>query len=254
MNKLNYVLKNINLLNITLIAAIFILAAYTILPLYNTRMKYTLPSVKNPASNASEKSAESTIPSLSDYTMIADDNLFHPNREIPTVKTAEQELPKPEFILYGTTITNDTRLAYLSDKKAPLTTPGRGERQSVLHEGNTLSGYTLKEILPDKVIMVRGEDKIEVNIFDSSKKRPQVAAQPSQQPAAKQQPRMSSVQQNLSNRQKERRDELKNLRQQRRESQGTQGRTLRGKRLRNVPSLPPNASSLSSTPITGHKD
>jgi type II secretory pathway component PulC len=253
MNKLNYFLKNINLLNIILIAAIFISAAYMILPLYSTDMKYTLPSVKKPVSEAKEKPAESTIPSLSDYTIIAEDNLFHPDRKIPPVKTAEQELPKPEFVLYGTMITDDNRLAYLSDRKAPLTTPGRGERQSVLHEGNTLSGYTLREILPDKVIMVRGEDKIEVDVVDSSKKRSQVATQPTptQQPVAKQRAQASSAE---KSKQKELREELKNLRQQRRESQGTQGRTLRGNRLRNVPPSPPNTSSLSSTSITGHGD
>jgi hypothetical protein len=248
------IIRNINLLNIILITSIIILANYIVLPMFNMNMKYTLPAGKKIVGDDDEKPAESHIPSLTDYTMIAEDNLFHPERKIPVEKKDEQPLPKPEFVLYGTMITDGTRLAYLSDRKAPLTTPGRGERQSVLHEGKTLSGYTLREILSDKVIMVRGEDKIEVNVIDSSKKRTQVTTQPSQQPVAKQPSRASSVQQDVTSRGKEMKEELKNLRQQRKESRGTQVRTLREDKIRNVPPSPPNTSNSTSTPTTSPND
>ena len=101
--------------------------------------------------------------------MIAEENLFHPERKIPAEKKVEQALPKPEFVLYGTLITDDIKLAYLEDRKAPYNTPGRGKRQTVLKIGDTMSSFTVKEIDTDKVVMVRGEDRIEVNVIDPAK-------------------------------------------------------------------------------------
>jgi type II secretory pathway component PulC len=167
MHKLKNIFRNINLLNIILIAAIILMAKYTILPLFNVNIKYTLPAAKKIIGDNEGIPAEGHIPSPSDYIIIAEENLFHPERKIPVESKAEQPLPKPEFVLYGTMITDNTRVAYLEDKKSPHTTTGRGKRQVVLKKGDSLSGFTLKEIEPDKVVMVRGEERIEVNVTDS---------------------------------------------------------------------------------------
>jgi type II secretory pathway component PulC len=171
MFKLNYIFKNINLLNLILIAIIILLANYSFLPIFNKGVKFKLPPVKQAIDHKDEKVAESSVPSPSDYTIIAEENLFHPERKIPVEKTEEKPLPKPEFVLYGTLITDDLRLAYLEDLKAPHTTEGRGKRQLALRLGNSLSGYTLVEISPDKVIMAKGDDKIEVSITNPSKRK-----------------------------------------------------------------------------------
>jgi hypothetical protein len=96
-------------------------------------------------------------------------------------------LPKPEFILLGTIITDDIKLAYLENLKEPYSTAGRGKRQRSLRIGDTLSSYTLAEIYPDKVVMVKGEDKIEVNLTDSKaqKTRSSETAQDKQNTALK---------------------------------------------------------------------
>lgn len=166
MPNVKYSLRNINLLNILLIVAILIFTNYTILPLFNMSISYTLPRGKKPPVQKDEKIAESTVPSLTDYVMVAEDNLFHPDREIPAEKADSQPLEQPEFVLYGTLITDGVRVAYLEDIKAPHTTQGRGKRQVALHQGNTLSGFTLKEIESDRVVMVRGEERIIVSIND----------------------------------------------------------------------------------------
>lgn len=173
-------LRNINLLNILLIVAILIFINYTVLPLFNGSVSYKLPNGKKPPVYKDEKTAEIAIPSLTDYTMIAEDNLFHPERKIPLDIGADQALEKPEFLLYGTLITDDVRLAYLEDKKAPQNTAGRGKRQTTLKLGNVMSGYTLKEIYPDKVIMVRGEEILAVLMNDSAKPRSEGVATPQQ--------------------------------------------------------------------------
>jgi hypothetical protein len=171
MHKLNYILKNINLLNLILIAVIILLANYTFLPIFNKSVKFKLPSVKQAIDHKNEKPAESSVQSPSDYTIIAEENLFHPERKIPVEKTEGKPLPEPEFVLYGTLITDNLRVAYLEDLKAPHTTEGRGKRQLALRLGNSLSGYTLVEISPDKVIMAKGDDKIEVSIINPSKRK-----------------------------------------------------------------------------------
>lgn len=175
-------LKNINLLNIVLIVAILIFINYTILPLFNMSMSYTLPRGKKPSVQKDEKVAESTVPSLTDYVMIAEDNLFHPEREIPVEKADSQPLEQPEFVLYGTLITDGVRVAYLEDLKSPRSTQGRGKRQTVVKIGDHMSGFTLKEIYPDKVIMVRGEDTMVVDLLDSSSKKTRVSKSPLKRP------------------------------------------------------------------------
>src|SRR4030043_1863389 len=169
MHKVKNIIRNINLLNIILITSIIILANYIVLPMFNMNIRYTLPAGKKIVGDDDEKPAESHIPSLTDYTMIAEDNLFHPERKIPVEKKDEQPLPKPDFVLYGTLITDDISLAYIEDLKAPFSTPGRGKRQTAMRKGDSMSGFTLKEIETEKIVMVRGEGRIELKVADSSK-------------------------------------------------------------------------------------
>ena len=168
--RIRYPFENINLLNILLIAAVAVMAHYTILPLLNINVK--LKSLVPPqAKTAGEKAPqpEYQIPSPADYLIISEQNLFHPERRVPPEKKEEAPLPKPEFVLYGTLITDTTSVAYLEDLKAPRNTTGRGQRQVALKKGDALSGFTLKEIEPDKIVMVRGEEKMVVPIFDAQR-------------------------------------------------------------------------------------
>ena len=167
---MKHFLRNINLLNILILCAVLLFANYTVLPLFNMSVPLTLPSVKNPPVHKDEQPADIDVPLLADYTMIAEDNLFHPERKVPVDKADNQPLEHPEFVLYGTLITDDIRLAYLKDRKAPLNTEGRGERQIAMKIGDTMSGYSLKEIYPDKVIMARGDDMVSVLVSDSQKR------------------------------------------------------------------------------------
>jgi len=154
-----------------LIAVIIILANHIILPMFNKSVTYKLPAGKKIISDKDEKPDESHVTSPSDYTIIAEENLFHPDRKIPVEKKAEQPLPKPEFVLYGTLITDDLRLAYLEDLKAPYSSPGRGRRQTVLKIGDTISGFTVKEIGTDQIVMVKGEESLIVNVIDPDIKK-----------------------------------------------------------------------------------
>lgn len=167
MLKVKYFFRNINFLNIILVAVIIIMINYAVRPFFYTNINVSVSSLKRTSAEQYMPPArEFSSPSLADYALISEENLFHPERQIPPEKKAEQEMPKPEFVLYGTMVSDNVSIAYLEDLKAPRTSAGRGKRQVSLRKGDTFSGYTLKEIEADKIVMVRGEDRITVPVLD----------------------------------------------------------------------------------------
>ena len=181
-------LSNINLFNILLLALAVVFAVYILFPLLEVKVKYSLPSTKEINEVEEQITEETEIPSIQEYVNIVEENPFHPERKIPVEQVEKQPLPKPEFVLYGTLITDDISLAYLEDLKAPFTTPGRGKRQATLRKGDTLSGYTIKEIDEEKIVMARGEESIVVHLNDPNKLKTREQeippAQVTQKPAA----------------------------------------------------------------------
>ncbi len=162
--------KNLNLLNVILIAGLLFFLQFSLIPRLTAKATYTPPNVKK---NGEEKKEEvpPQVPSPFEYTIIADQNVFHPERKIPPDKkdAAQAPIPVPEFALYGTLITDDATIAYLEDLKAPQNTPGRGKRQTALRKGDSMSGFTLKEVEPDRIVMARGEEKMTVYLNDPQK-------------------------------------------------------------------------------------
>lgn len=192
---LRHLLRNLNIINLLLIAILVMLARYTLYPPPEPKVKINLAEQQKSTVKGDVETKEGVSSSHADYMVIAEENPFHPERKIPVEKKAEKPLPKPDFVLYGTLITDDLRLAYMEDKKAPVSTPGRGNRQTPLRVGQSLSGFTLKEIEAEKVVMVRGEETMTVYLNDPNvpKKRetttstPAVAEHPPQ-PISTQQP------------------------------------------------------------------
>ena len=197
------IVTNINLLNIILILT-GLLFAFHLSPLFAMKVKYALPPAKKLTEAASEKTSQPQTPSIAEYAVISEENLFHPERRIPPEKKEAAPLPKPDFVLFGTLISDDLRLAYLEDLKAPRSTAGRGKRHTALKKGDTMSGFTLKEIEADKIVMVRGEEKIIVSINDTAHPKTRagqdaLAQAPQQQPLpATAQQRVPAVQQPAS--------------------------------------------------------
>jgi len=171
MFKLKSLLKHINLLNIVLLICSLILAQHVLFPLLNFQMQFTLPSAKiqHFSNNQESKPPVIHFATLMDYAIVSEENLFHPDRKIPVAKKEEPSLPKPDFILYGILLSDTVNIAYLEDKNAPRNTPGRGKRQTSLKKGDALSGFTLKEVDIDKIVMARGEEKMTVYVRDPQK-------------------------------------------------------------------------------------
>lgn len=182
-------LRNLNLLNLLLLSAAALFVIYSIFPSFPVEVRYSVPVSKNGAEEEEPRNAQPRIFSIAEYANISEDNLFHPERKIPAEKKDEQPLPKPEFVLYGTLVTNDVRVAYMEDMKAPRSTTGRGKRQTALKKGDSLSGFTVSEIGEDKVVMVRGKEKMVIAVHNPSRKTEAVQSTAAPAESGKPQPR-----------------------------------------------------------------
>ena len=171
------IFRQLNLLNFIIFSSIIAFSYFFLLPIFTIEVK--LPAASGVPLEAVGQKQEGlaeqpvNLP-LQEYAVIAEKNLFHPDRIIPPEKKAEIAVPRPEFVLYGTLIADNVSIAYMSDKKAVRTTPGRGKRQVGLKLGEILSGYTLKEVLSDRVVMVRGDDRIEIRVIAPENKKDRI--------------------------------------------------------------------------------
>jgi hypothetical protein len=173
--RIGSIMRQITVLNCILLVIILAFAYFIIVPIFTVEVSVPAPlsAVVKADEPTKEPAAEQNVnPNpVQDYAVISEKNLFHPDRIIPVEKKGEVIIPRPEFVLYGTLIADNVVIAYLSDKKAPRTTPGRGKRQVGLKIGETLSGYTLKEVLPDRVVLRRGEDTIELKVISPENRK-----------------------------------------------------------------------------------
>lgn len=164
-----YLIASASVLNVVLLAVLIALAVGITVFVGRTRHDYPMPRVKEKAAVKAQAQAEPPARLPSDYALIGEMNLFHPDRVIPVDRKAE--VPRPEFVLYGTTIEDSVRLAFIEDKKNPRSTPGRGNRQSVVRKGEVVSGYTVTEIATDRIEFVRGDDRITVLLSPPGKRK-----------------------------------------------------------------------------------
>ncbi|MCX5806048.1 MAG: hypothetical protein NT010_08285 [Proteobacteria bacterium] len=184
MQYLKYLFKSIHLLNIGLIVALALMAQYAILPLLKKMStEMTMPTGKHISIGEEEKQASAQTSPFSDFMMIAEQNLFHPDRIIPSQKVS---VPLPEIVLYGVLITDTMSVAFIEDRKTARSTPGRGKRQMQLKKGDTVSGFVLREVEPDRIILVKGDDKLVVLLDDKNKRKSaeKAASMASKEPAS----------------------------------------------------------------------
>ncbi|MCI4626150.1 MAG: hypothetical protein L3V56_09340 [Candidatus Magnetoovum sp. WYHC-5] len=117
-------------------------------------------------------SGRKKLQSNGDYIVVTEKNLFHPDRKyekpVP-VETPKPKPPPPDFMVYGTLITNEGKIAFVENKKTPFTSPGRGKRQSIVHIGEPLNEYILQEVNEGDVVFVNGEDRYTFKIMSDEK-------------------------------------------------------------------------------------
>ena len=159
-------MRHINILNLFILGAAIGFYLYFLNPLLTTPLSVELPSPKEISLEMQVSADKTTKSSISDYTLIGEQNLFHPDRVMPAEKLAKAEkkaaisVPRPELVLHGTMIVNGLKIAYVEDKKATPTTPGRGARQLVVKEGDNISGFILKQITENMIVLANGEEQM----------------------------------------------------------------------------------------------
>ena len=81
MGFIRYLFRSITVLNVILAVVVAAWAHAVIFPLVRTNATFNPPSVKKTEPAKEETPAQSQVPSPQDYTLIADQNLFHPERK-----------------------------------------------------------------------------------------------------------------------------------------------------------------------------
>jgi hypothetical protein len=167
------VLGYIKLLHILMLAGIGIFAFYFVWPKYGQPISVTLPEFKKTAEvQKSPNAVEVKIPGIMEYAVIAEQNLFHPERKIPVEKKGKPPEPRPEIVLYGTIVFDNLTLAYIEDKKREYApTPGRGKRHRTVKIGDNIQGFIVKEIKTDSIMLQKGEEKIFASLKKSGEKK-----------------------------------------------------------------------------------
>lgn len=178
MARMKYLLQSMNVLNGLLGAALAAVVYFSVVPFLYPDVQMSLPAAKKTVERPEVKVAAPQSNSPVNYTVIGEQNLFHPDRIIPPDKKDEIVIPKPEVVLYGVLITDDKSIAFIEDKKAPYSTPGRGQRQRALKKGDQISGYVLTEIAPNYIVFAKGNDRMTVVLDDGGKRKPGAATAP----------------------------------------------------------------------------
>jgi uncharacterized membrane protein len=178
MARMKTLFQSMNVLNGLLVAAVATAAYFTVIPFLNLDIKTSLPAAKETVAQSGEKPVLPQNYSPVDYAVVSEQNLFHPERKIPPEKKDEKAIPRPEIVLYGTLVMDDMSIAFIEDKKAPYSTPGRGKRQIALKKGDSLSGYILREVEANRIVLVKGEDKIVVMLNHGAKRKDGAAFAP----------------------------------------------------------------------------
>jgi hypothetical protein len=171
MDRIAHLLRSANVLNLMLLIGIVLMSCLIFRSFNAKDANISLPEAKVKSVSRPLETMSITDSKPTDYMIIAEKNPFHPERRIPLGKTDAQEAAKPDIILYGTLMTDDIGVAYVEDKNAPYTTPGRGKRQIALKKGDSIGGFVLKEIEVNRIILVRGDENIVVSLDEHLKKR-----------------------------------------------------------------------------------
>jgi hypothetical protein len=162
MNSKRYLLESLNVLNLLMTSIAIGFFAYFLNPLLGAPVSVKVPVPNDISPGMPVRMDESTKPSIRDYAAIGEKNLFHPDRIIPEVKKTSPPIAqsRPELILHGTMLTNELKIAYLEDKKAAPKTPGRSAQYIVVKEGDNVSGYALKQITYNMIVLANGEEQM----------------------------------------------------------------------------------------------
>jgi hypothetical protein len=132
-----------------------------------------MQTATNPPPFAKPKLAEPFQLAASDqFSDITSRPLFIITRQpAPVAPTADSKpsMKKDQFILMGTTITGESKIAFLVEKA--------GNRSRVVAQGNEINGITVREVLADRIVLSQFDDT-ETLVLRTNKPPPVAPARP----------------------------------------------------------------------------
>ena len=91
------------------------------------------------------------------YLVIVEKDLFRPSRTDPKTDSGTQISHPSELLkLFGTIIMNNEKIAILEDPSTKKSKP--------YHINDSLSGFVITDIQKDKIVVLRGDEKIEIKL------------------------------------------------------------------------------------------
>lgn len=190
MKVLRFISRVVTLLNLLLASAVVLACVSIIFPVARVSSRFKLPQIAPKEVALRENPGETApAPLPTDYAVVSEMNLFHPQRMVPI--DVKAQLPKPELFLCGVIRYGNDLVAFVEDKKNPTTSPGRGKRQVVLRKGNVYAGYLVTEINNDSIVLARGEQSVSVHLMDPGKRGGKNAAAPASRTSGSSSPQMS---------------------------------------------------------------
>jgi hypothetical protein len=79
-------------------------------------------------------------------------------------------------------LTSELKIAYLEDKKAAPKTPGRSAQYTVVKEGDNISGYILKQITENMIVLANGEEQMTLYLDERKDRKGEITG-PTRAPA-----------------------------------------------------------------------
>ncbi|MGE5790171.1 MAG: hypothetical protein ACM33C_04845 [Syntrophaceae bacterium] len=122
MTRTRWLISNLTLLNVLLAVLLPCAVIYGAWPFFGPGIDVAPAAVAEPAA-APAVVATAAAPGHSpvDFAVVAEQNLFHPERRLPQGK--DHALPRPDVVLYGTLIKGETSIACVEDRKSPPSFP-----------------------------------------------------------------------------------------------------------------------------------
>lgn len=168
---IRYVLRSLNVFNGLLLMAVAAVVYFAMIPVLNPVAHMPLPLGQEPSVLSGKKAEPLRNLLPGDYAMISEQNLFHPERKFQPGKPLEKAVPRPDVFLYGTLITSEGSFAFVGDRKSPPPSEGRDRSQRTVRKGASLGGYMLEEVEADRIVLVKGDDRVVVMLSDQEKRR-----------------------------------------------------------------------------------
>jgi len=151
--------------------------------LTDTGIGYWKSEIKdeNPSTRASTKEPMSA----QSYNLIAEKNIFSPERKDfplpPAPAESQKPIVRPSVILYGVAIGENRQYAVVVNPGRALR---KGERETLhLTVGEKIGEYKLARILPDRITMEGNGDTFEVLLDDSKNPKRPVEPRPKSKPS-----------------------------------------------------------------------